>query len=99
VLIGTQDNVTAASAIASIWPTFWDKLFAAKAYTSPAAIASLCKNADPINEHARLYCAFALFAPVSLVLYQQGHKFSDAEQMRWGQRTLQRVAIVRRWLS
>jgi hypothetical protein len=63
VLIGTQNDVTAASAIASIRSTLRDKFFPAKAYASAPAIACLGKNPDPVYEHARLYCALALFRP------------------------------------
>jgi len=59
VLIGTENDVTAASTIAPIWPSFGDKFFAAKAYAPTTAIPGLGKNSDPINEHASLYCAFA----------------------------------------
>jgi hypothetical protein len=52
VLVGSQDNVAAASAIATIWPAFGHKFFSPKTDAPASTLSGLRENFDPINEHA-----------------------------------------------
>jgi hypothetical protein len=52
VLIGPQDNVAAASAIATIRPAFRHKFFPPKTDAPASALSGLRKNFYAINEHA-----------------------------------------------
>ena len=51
VLAGTENDVSAAPAIAPIRSSFGNKFFAAKTYASTPTLAGLGKNSDPIHEH------------------------------------------------
>jgi hypothetical protein len=52
VLVGPQDNVAAASAIATIWPAFRHKFLSPKTHAPAPTLSGLRENFDPINEHA-----------------------------------------------
>ena len=51
VLVGTENDISAAPAIAPIRSSFGNKFFAAKTYASTPTLAGLGKNSDPIHEH------------------------------------------------
>ena len=52
VPISSQDNVPAASAVATVRPTSRYKFFSPKTDAPSPALSGLCKNFDAINEHA-----------------------------------------------
>jgi hypothetical protein len=52
VVVGSQNNVTTASAIATVRSTSRYKFFSPKTDAPAPASSGLCKNFDPINEHA-----------------------------------------------
>jgi hypothetical protein len=52
VPVGSQDNVAAASAIATVGPALRYKFLAPETDAPAPATSGLRKNFDPINEHA-----------------------------------------------
>jgi hypothetical protein len=61
MLIGSEDNVAAPPAVASVGSAPGHKFFPAKADTPAAAFSRLCKNLDAIDKHgANCHCLPAL---------------------------------------
>ena len=55
--VGTQNHVTAASAIAAVRPALGHKLLPSKTDRPPSAVPRLRKDFDSIDKHARIYAS------------------------------------------
>src|SRR5213075_1754767 len=51
MLVGPQDDVASAAAVATVRPAARDKLFPSEAHTAASAIAGLGMHFDSVNEH------------------------------------------------